>query len=334
MEIKVVNEKKDWKEFPSDKFLQSWEWGEFQEEGLGKDVFRLSFYSEGKRVAVCLCIQEVGRFGNFIYCPRGPVLDWSNFDLVNSVLKSLISFFKNKGYVFLRIDPSIKEGLVGFKDLGFRDSKYFSLPIREWFLDIEGRSDEDLLLGMRKKSRYALKKAIKSDLKVEFSSDPEDFDEFIKLLQNLAKKKGFHALPSSYLKSQFKIMEGIMKFLCVKKDGEMIAGGWFSFFGDESSYIHGASSSSVGSSGAPYLLQWEAIKYARDLGLKRHNFWGVVEEKKYNPSYAGFGFSSFKKGFGGYMMEYIWTKDFVYNSFKYNFFYLNDLYRRLRDRSN
>lgn len=337
MKIEEVVEKKIWNEFLEKSsfgnFLQSWNWGNFENEGLGKKIFRLGFKKNGKLVGLCLAIEEVSRFGKFIYCPRGPVLDWNDENLKKMALESLISFFEKKGYVFLRLDPAIQEDIF-FKNLGFRNAVNFVQVERSWMLDIEGKSDEDLMLGMRKNARYSLKKAMKSGVKVEISESYEDFNIFVDLLVSLAKKKGFATMEEGYLKAQFKTMGDIMKFFCAKKDGEIVAGGWFAFYGDESAYLHGASSESVGDTQAPYLIQWEAIKYARKLGLKRHNFWGIVEEKNYRPSYPGFGYSNFKKGFGGYLEEYMRAKDFVYNVVKYQPIRLNEWYRKVRYKGN
>ncbi len=333
MKVEIINSKEVWDSYPNIFFLQTWQWGDFEEKGLGRKVWRLAFKEGENIVGLCLAVEEIGRFGKFVYCPRGPVLDWENKEKANLALNALVEFFKDKGVLFLRMDPSIKEDVLDFKKLGFRDAAYFVQPERVWMLDLQDKSEDELIRGMRQKGRY-LKKAIKSDLEVGISKDRKEFDVFLNMLQELAKRKGFHAVSSSYLLKQFEMLGDVMKFICVKQEGKIIAGGWFAFFGEESSYLHGASSEEVGGSRAPYLVQWEAIKHAKELGLKRHNFWGVVEDKNYHPGYAGFGFSSFKKGFGGYMEEYMRAKDFVYNVVKYQPVRLNELYRNFRDRSN
>jgi peptidoglycan pentaglycine glycine transferase (the first glycine) len=334
MRVEEIQKKEIWENFPNKIFLQNWEWGEFEKKGLGKKIWRLGFKKNEKLFAICLCIEEVGRFGKFIYCPRGPILNWENKEERVEILKCLTDFFREKGYVFLRIDPAVTEEFEVFKKLNFKDAASFIQVRRAWMLDIKGKTDEELMLGMRKNTRYSLKKAIRSGIQVKISEEEKDFEIFADLLQDLAKEKGFASVPSSYLKKQFEFMKRDFKFFCAKKNNEVIAGGWFSFFGDESSYLHGASSKEVGDSQAPYLIQWEAIKYAREKGFKRHNFWGVVEDKNYHPKYPGFGYSNFKKGFGGYLEEYIKTKDFVYNVVKYQPFRLNEWYRRVRYKGN
>lgn len=337
MKVEEIFEKKVWDDFLEKSeyryFLQTWEWGEFEKEGLGKKIWRLGFFEKGKLVGVCLVTEDIGRFGKFLYAPRGPILNWQNNGYAKEVLEILTTFFGDRGYVFLRIDPAVKKN-YGDVFLNFRDSVSFVQVQRAWMLDISEKSEEELMLDMRKKTRYSLKKAMKSDVKVEMSENSEDFEKFLDMLENLAKKKEFASVSREYLKTQFEMLGDFMKFFCAKKDGKVVAGGWFAFYGDESAYLHGASSHEVGDSQAPYLIQWEAIKYAKKLGLKRHNFWGVVEDKNYHPGYPGFGYSNFKKGFGGYLEEYVGAKDFVYNMVKYQLFRLNDLYRKVRYKGN
>jgi peptidoglycan pentaglycine glycine transferase (the first glycine) len=337
MKIEEIVEKEIWKKFleksPEKYFLQSWEWGEFEKKGLGKKIWRLGFRKEEKLVGICLATEEIGRFGKFVYCPRGPILNWGDEKERVLALESLSGFFKDKGYIFLRLDPAIKKEKA-FCMPSFRDAPNFVQVERAWMLDVEGRSEEELLLGMRKNARYSLKKAMKSGVEVKISKNPEEFEKFLDMLEVLAEDKSFASVPRNYLKKQFEMMGDIMKFFCAKKDGKVLAAGWFAFYGDESAYLHGASSKDVGDTQAPYLIQWEAIKYAKGLGIKRHNFWGVVEDKNYHPGYPGFGYSNFKKGFGGYLEEYIRTKDFVYNVVKYQLVRLNEWYRKVRYKGN
>ncbi len=337
MKIEEIFEKKVWDSFLEKSeykyFLQTWEWGEFEKEGLGKKIWRLGFFEKGRLVGISLVTEEIGRFGKFLYSPRGPVLNWKDKGCASKVLERLSEFFVDKEYVFLRIDPAVKkENDDAF--VGFCNAVSFVQVQRAWMLDISEKSEEELMLDMRKNTRYSLRKAIKSDVKVELSRDVDDFAKFLNMLEDLAQDKEFASVPREYLMTQFEMLGDFMKFFCAKREGKVVAGGWFAFYGNESSYLHGASSKDIGNTQAPYLIQWEAIKHARELGLKRHNFWGVVEDKNYRPGYPGFGYSNFKKGFSGYLEEYVGAKDFVYNMVKYQLFRLNDLYRKVRYKGN
>ncbi len=340
MEIKEIKDKNIWEEFVSLSsyayFNQSWQWGEFERKGLGKKIFRIGFWDREKLVAVCLCVEEISRFGKFIYCPRGPILRWEDRGIRESVVRLLIDYFRSKKYFCLRVDPAIlktKDDIINtFYNLGFRDAVNFIQAERVWILDIEGKSEEELMQGMRKKARYTLKQAMKKDFDVGISSNLEEFKTFVDILDDISIKKNFPTVSKDYLIQQFKILGDFFRFFYAKYQDEIVAGGFFSFYGNESAYLRGAMSDNPSSSEASYLVQWEAIKYAQELGMKRHNFWGVAEDKNYHPGYPAFGYSKFKKGFGGYVEEYMRTKDFVYNMVKYRMLRLNEGYRKIKYR--
>lgn len=50
-----------------------------------------------------------------IYIPRGPIMDYANFELLDFVIKTLKTFGKSKRALFVKIDPSlvIKQTLEG-----------------------------------------------------------------------------------------------------------------------------------------------------------------------------------------------------------------------------
>ena len=85
---------------------------------------------------------------------------------------------------------------------------------------------------------------------------------------------------------------------------------------------------------APYLLQWEAVKLAKNLEYKYYDFFGVApkingqaEEYEYLPKHQYAGVTRFKLGFGGMPYSAAGTRDIIINNKKYK---LYKLLRRLR----
>lgn len=344
LQIKEISDGGVWNSFLKESryeyFQQSWEWGEFN-KALGKKVFRWGVFSAEKLVSVCLGIEEPSKVGKLLYCPRGPVLDWSDVSLAKNVMEKLVEHVQGLSeYIFLRVDPGVLRNNEQLSEVfaqgGFHASVGFWQVERAWVLDIKGKSDEELLSGMRKNARYSLRKALKSGVEVAFSEDLLDVKEFAEMLQSMSEKKGFAAMPSEYLVKQYEMLggrDGFLKLYVAKKDGKMIAGAVVAFYGQEGSYLHGASRE-LGDSQAPYLLQWQAIRDARETGLLKYNFWGVVEDKNYHPGYPGFGYSNFKRGFGGRVEEYIRTQDYVFKPIQYRLFSLQEKYRQWRYKGN
>jgi lipid II:glycine glycyltransferase (peptidoglycan interpeptide bridge formation enzyme) len=67
-----------------------------------------------------------------------------------------------------------------------------------------------------------------------------------------------------------------------------------SFFGGVATYLHGASSDEHRNLMANYFLQWEAIKRAKEKGMKKYDFFGIAVELN-RKKWAGI--TRFKKGF-------------------------------------
>ena len=61
---------------------------------------------------------------------------------------------------------------------------------------------------------------------------------------------------------------------------------------------------------ASYLLQWEMMRRARELGSRTHDLWGIAPEGA-GPEHAWHGVGLFKKGFGGRVARWSGTWDLV-----------------------
>ena len=87
------------------------------------------------------------------------------------------------------------------------------------------------------------------------------------------------------------------------------------FYGNEASYHYGVSSE-LGTklSGAP-LLHMQAMRDARERGIKRYNFWGIVGEDE--TWHRFYGVSQFKRGFGVEELKYTPAHDIILNPIKY-----------------
>ena len=98
-------------------------------------------------------------------------------------------------------------------------------------------------------------------------------------------------------------------------NGEVLAQNFMIFYGNEASYHYGVSTE-LGTklSGAP-LLHMQAMRDARERGIKRYNFWGIVDED--DTKHRFYGVSVFKRGFGVDELRYVPAHDLILNPAKY-----------------
>jgi len=311
MEVKEIFEKNVWEDFlkkcEEKTFLHSWNWGEFNMM-MGDRVWRFGVY-DNELIGVALVIKVKARRGNFLFIPHGPVVSRAKALVLKTLMNKLKALAVVEKVSHIRIAPITESGLVVFKKFGFRNAPMFVHPELTWELDI-GLNEDELLMGMRKTTRYLIKKAVKENVEIVETNNVEEFD---KLYQQTKTRQHFTPFSLNYLKNEFKAFSDDDQILVLlgKYNNEVVASGIFVFWQGIGFYHHGASSLKYPKIPVSYLLLWETIKKAKQKGCEKFNFWGVVpDDAKNHPWY---GLSLFKKGFGGQTKEYIKTQDFVVN---------------------
>jgi lipid II:glycine glycyltransferase (peptidoglycan interpeptide bridge formation enzyme) len=240
MEIKEIKNKEEWEGFLKDieekTFLQSWNWGEFQEamgdpqkNGAGK-IWKLGIYEENskletprrkasflrgrqnsKLMAVALVVKVSAKRGNFLLVPHGPIINRqqatsSKQQILNALFKELKEIGKNEEVSFIRINPiweRNEENEKIFKNLGFRDAPIHIHPEATWQLDIRP-PEEELLKNMRKTTRYLIKKAQQDkDIEITQSSDIKDVEILSELHKKVSQHQHFVPFSQEYLKNEF-----------------------------------------------------------------------------------------------------------------------------------
>lgn len=349
MQVELIADKQRWEDFIGNSryksFLQSWAWGEFQSDGLGKKIYRLVLMDKGKIVGLILAIEELTRFGKFIYIPRGGIFNWEDITAgqLAQLLKIVKDYFSDKGYMFLRMDPAFplltgNAGIVDktFANAGFTDSVKPTQVERAWVIDIAHNTEEELLAwmnenGLRKRVRKYFSKAERKGVTIHSAIGEEGFKIFIELQKELTQRKNITTASADYFEKQFKyLVPEVLQLWYADFEGKVVATALLGMYGDEVSYLHGASSYDTKDTGASYYLHWRAMNYAREMGMKRYNMWGVVKEADFQAGHPGYGYSSFKRGFGGKIEEYIRSKEFAYRRFPTLLYRLQERYRLLK----
>lgn len=339
MEIRDIADKTTWEAFLADcrekSFLHSWNWGVFQ-ESLGEKIWRLGVYQENTLVAVALVIRHHARRGSFLLVPHGPVVmeheAWSKEQILKILLEKLKEIAKTEKVDFIRISPIAKrskEQELLFKNLGFRLRALHSHPESSWKLDITP-TEEQLLAGMRKSTRYLLRQAEKdSDLEIYQSFDPKDVELFNEMHREVVKHQKFVPFSLEYFQKEFAsfLPDKEIALFIAKYQGKTIAASYGIFWSGMAFYHHAALLPEYKKVPASYLLQWTAIREAKRRGCTIYDFWGYSDPVKY-PKHPYSGPTLFKMGFGGYCDEYVKTQDFPLTK-KYWLNYIIETMRRI-----
>jgi lipid II:glycine glycyltransferase (peptidoglycan interpeptide bridge formation enzyme) len=313
-----------WEEFlsayPNAHILQTTAWGELKSQ-YGWKVYRLLTDESGAQIL----LRKLPFGFSMAYIPRGPV--GSNWGALWDEIDTLCK--QNKA-IFLKVEPDLFEGKSGDSDLAqpparFLQSVHSIQPCRTLIVDIGG-SEVDILEKMKQKTRYNIRLAQKKGIVVRSTADVETFYQMIQITSR-RDRFGVHA--PEYYRQVYELFapRGQCELLLSEFEGQPIASLMVFARGERAWYFYGASSDQYREFMPTYLLQWEAIRWARHRGCKIYDLWGVPDydepflEDNFSMRSDGlWGVYRFKRGFGGELKRTIGPWDRVYNSLLYTMY--------------
>ncbi len=331
--IADVHTKVEWDEFISAhneaNFLHAWQWGEFQNL-RNKKVLRRGVYHNGLLMGIYSASIETSRRGTYMVIAGGPIIDWTKKGVVQTLVDDMRSEAVRHGCIFIRVRPQLErseKSLQIFTDLGFVRAPMHLSVEHAGVLDLH-LPEEEILKGMRQRLRRALRKAEKSGISIETSTNSDDIDTFYNIQLQTAGRHSFVPFGREFLKKQFAAFAetGNAVLYTAKHEGEILAQNFMIFYGTEASYHYGVSTEKgTRLSGAP-LLHMEAMREARKRHITRYNFWGIVPEEA--TKHRFYGVSTFKRGFGVTDLYYVPTHDLVIKPLRYKAVWLLESARR------
>ena len=226
-----------WENHPLKTFLSAIEISKLREKS-GWITYYVGVIEKKELVAATMLLAHKRHFNKYeFYSPRGYLLDFNNEELVSFFTNNLKKFIKDKnGYIF-RVDPYViyKERDIdgniveGGKDnskivnnllkQGFLKSKTKEQVGWMFSLDIENKTEEDLLKEMRQNTRNTIKKAEKIGIDVE-EVDYDNLNIFYKILKDTGERRDFHVRDISYYQEMYKLFssKNEVKFFVTKLD--------------------------------------------------------------------------------------------------------------------
>ncbi len=334
METRIIQNKEIWEDFllecEEKTFLDSWNWGEFQKM-TGNKIWRSGVYDKENLIGLALVSKIKARRGTFLLLQHSPVIKNHKLEILKTLLEELKKIAKKEKAIFIRMNPlweRNQENKDILRDLGFKEAPMHANAYEAtWKLDITLPEDE-LLMNMRKTTRYLIRQAMKNqDITIEKSDNLKDLELYQKLNKKSAQRQNFVAFSSEYIKKDFEVFSKDNQVLLFfgKYQGEAAAAALVIFWSGTGFYHQAASDSKYAKFSIPYLLQWEAIKEAKKRGCILYDSWGFMDPEK-NPKHPWAGPTLFKMGFGGYKKEFVKTQDFPLSKL----YWLNYIFEKIR----
>jgi lipid II:glycine glycyltransferase (peptidoglycan interpeptide bridge formation enzyme) len=317
---------------PGSHLLQSWEWGELK----GKYGWRAERWIWANQESIpSAAAQILSRtfdlpgFGNrleILYCPRGPVLDWSDEVIRRSVLDDLAILAKRRGAISFKIDPQVVLG-YGIPDESDEENVASGQSITEEFLETGWResseqiqfrntlildirnSEEALLADMKQKTRYNIRLARRRGVEIR-TGGMEDLDLLYQIYAETSLRDGFVIRKPEYYQDAWGafIHVGLAQPFIAAVEGEAVAALITFRFGEVATFLYGMSRDAHREKMPNHLLQWEAICWAKEKGCTMYDFWGAPD--RLDPGDPMWGVYRFKQGFGARLVRTIGAWDF------------------------
>jgi len=161
-------------------------------------------------------------------------------------------------------------------------------------------SEEELLARMKPKGRYNIKVGQKHGIAVRES---DDIDAFIALHAGTAKRDNFITPLSESYRHILRNLEGsFLLFAYIPEKTDPIAGLLGVIWENEAIYYYGASDHAHRAIMAPYVLQWETLRFCKRKGAISYDLFGVTPNNTSHHPWAGV--TAFKEKFGGQYVEF------------------------------
>lgn len=310
--------------------LQTRAWGDLK-SGFGwKARYLVAFALPGSKTAGCQLLFRKLPFGlSLAYIAKGPVgLDAGPGDsgVWQALLPEIDQMCRSEHAVFLKVEPDLwaksaetngTESVRQNPPAGFRESPHMIQPRRTLVVDIRG-SEAQVLARMKQKTRYNIRLAQKKGVVVYAG---QDIEAFHRLLILTGKRDVFGVHSREYYQRAYDLFApgGNCALLFSEFEGDLLAGLMVFRRGSRAWYFYGASSNLHRERMPTYLLQWEAIRWAKAHGCTTYDLWGVPDEDESvleaefsNRSDGLWGVYRFKRGFGGCLMRSVGPWDRIY----------------------
>ena len=323
-----IEQRDEWDAFvmahPQGHLLQSWSWGELK-AGSGWSPVRLALW-EPETQQIRAAAQVLRRTaphvplwaGHLAYIPKGPLLDWSQPSLCTTFLTQLDRLLRRQGGIAVRIEPAQESESPVSSAMQQQISAWGACsippvqPLRTILLDLSP-SEETLLAQMKEKWRYNLRLAGRKGVTVRVASTEDDVRAWYRLLQVTGKRDQFGVHTLDYYLQVWRLfaLHNQARLLLAEYEGQMLAGIFVSLFAKQAIYLYGASSNEQRQLMPNYLLQWEAIRWAKREGAHSYDFWGIPATDDINEAMAGV--YRFKSGWGGRVTSFAGAYEKVYH---------------------
>ena len=312
----------DWNHFleshPNSHLLQMGEWGELKKDFGWKPV-RIIDHEIGAQIL----FRRLPLGLTIGYLPK-PVFSGQFSGISDQFWREVDSICKKNRAILLKVEPDTwdDKSIIHAKRSSFIISKHNIQPPRTVVLSIK-EEEETILSRMKPKCRYNIRLAAKKGVTVRAWDDISAFHEMMTVTGG---RDNFGVHSKEYYQRAYELFhaKGTCELLVAEYEGKPLASLMVFANGKRAWYVYGASNDHERNRMPTYLLQWEAVRWAKARGCDEYDLWGVPDEgeekleAEFESRHDGlWGVYRFKRGFGGELKRAAQAVDRVYNPLLY-----------------
>lgn len=311
----------DWiiflKDYPNAHLLQMGEWGELKKD-FGWKPIRIILNNE---VGCQILLRRLPLGLTLGYMPK-PVISNQFSGISGQFWQEVDSICKKNHAIFLKIEPDVWDDPSIYYPSSFILSPHNIQPPRTIVISI--KDDEDKILArMKPKCRYNIRLAEKKGVTIRAWDDISAFHEMMTVTGG---RDNFGVHSKEYYQRAYELFHsnGTCELLVAEYEGNPLASLMVFANATRAWYVYGASNDQERNRMPTYLLQWEAIRWAKARGCDEYDLWGVPDENEetleanFESRHDGlWGVYRFKRGFGGQVKRAAQALDKIYNPLLY-----------------
>lgn len=303
--------------------LQHWAWGEVK-KNEGWKILRYALRFGVNESSIQIQVKKIPLLPyEFGYIPK---LNSKAYELLIQNEKELISEFKSLGIAFVIIEFD-KNCLSKYEGESIVDYDGHVQPQQTNMVDIR-KTEDEIFMQMDGNYRRNIKKAERSNISVEFfHSGDNPLNDFYSILDQIFANTKLLERDESYYKNLWNVLSdnnNQLSFIALAKAENEIVGSYLLVHDNLCCYeLYGGVNKKGRDLEAGYKLKWEAMKYAKSLGLSFYDHWGVAKilpDNTFDEKDELYRISLFKKGFGGENVVFPMPKALLVNQVVYGYF--------------
>lgn len=289
--------------------LQSRVWADVQESMGRKAHFEWSNHWSW------VGFERSARGIRYLLVPYGPTATLKT----DEALKSLVDYAKSHNFDFIRLEPRGSFKSEELRHFGAQKVAEFD-PEYTQVVDLT-KTEAELRSGLNSGHRNRINGADKRGIDVTITASADDFESFLAMINDTAKRAKVTFHPDQYYKDVYRVMEprGVAKLYIAKVGGKPITASLFYDYNGMRYYSHSGAFQELNRKyNATVYLLWRAMLDAKASGLSQIDLWGVAPND--DPKHKWAGLTAFKKGFGGSTVRFLGTYDIPLNNTKYRIY--------------